>query len=118
MCILGTQAALMTNNTASADTPKKGEKAANCFGVNSCKGTNSCVLTKNNLDKANAVFKKAYTKNTPHECAGMSECSAKSGHLAWISKKTEKECFDAGGFVFDKNEKEEVIIRNKDGIKR
>ncbi len=114
VCILGTQAALMTINSASAQTPKKGEKPVNCFGVNSCKGTNSCVVTKNNLDKVNAVFKNTYTKNLPHECAGMSECNTKKGYLAWVSKPSTKECFEAGGFVFEKNE---VVIRDKDGIK-
>ena len=116
--LVTTQTAFIVEDFASAAAPKKGEKSAECFGINSCKGTNGCAVGKKQIDLANKIFKNKFPKSTPVECAGTTDCGAKSGYLAWISKKNDKECFAAGGFVFEKDAKNNLVIRDKEDIKK
>lgn len=73
-----------------------------CFGINTCKGSGSCVVTKEQIKVANQVFKNQYLASQPHECGGNNACGAKAGYLEWIKKPSNKDCFTAGGFVFEK----------------
>lgn len=98
--------AISTNATlinANAAPPKKGDSHVECFGINTCKGTNGCSVSEEQIKLANQNYKNKYPKSTKIDCSGMSNCSAKNGFLAWINKNSEKECFALGGFIFTKN---------------
>ncbi|NBO38600.1 hypothetical protein EBU99_08455 [bacterium] len=73
-----------------------------CFGINTCKGTGNCAVTKEQIKVANQVFKNKFKNAKPHECAGMNGCGAKDGNLEFIKKATTLDCFSSGGFVFEK----------------
>lgn len=94
------QAAEATKEAAPAMShePANGVK---CFGVNTCKGTGTCAVTKEQIKVANQVFKNKFNKATPHECGGANGCGAKSGYLEWVKKADRAECFKSGGFVFE-----------------
>lgn len=79
--------------------PKDGVQ---CFGANTCKGTASCAVTKEQIKVANEVFKNKFMKAKPHECGGGNSCGASTGNLDWIKKANPQDCFKAGGFVFEK----------------
>jgi hypothetical protein len=114
---LSTSVALFGSEPGQAAAPKKGTKPAECFGVNSCKGTNGCAVSKDQIDAANKVFKNSFTKSKPIDCAGNSDCGGKSGFLAWASKATNEECWNAGGFTFERDAAGKLVIRDKGGVK-
>lgn len=116
--ILTSQSIILASESAQAAVPKKGEKPANCFGINTCKGKNGCNLNASQIELSNKVYANKFSKSVPIDCAGFSDCSSQSGHLAWISKKSEKECFDEGGFVFEKKDGNILVIRDKTGEKK
>lgn len=87
-----------------------------CFGINTCKGSGSCVVTKEQIKVANQVFKNQFSKSQPHECGGNNGCGAKSGYLEWIKKSNNKDCFAAGGFIFEKttdskSKKQSLVVK-------
>lgn len=93
--------------------PKDGVQ---CFGTNSCKGTASCAVTKDQIKVANEVFKNKFLKAKPHDCGGGNTCGVSTGNLDWVKKSTAQDCFKAGGFVFEKtldpkNKKEQLVIK-------
>ncbi len=114
---LGLESGLIGDGTSQA-APKKGEAAVECFGINSCKGTNGCGIGAEQIKLANQVFKDSYLKSKSSDCAGTSDCAAKKGFLAWVSKPNGKACFAEGGFIFEKNSKGQLIIKDKDGEKK
>jgi len=97
--------------------PKKGDSNVECFGINSCKGSNGCNVSNEQIKYANQVYKNKFTKSVKIECSGMSDCSADKGFLAWISKNNEKECIALGGFIFEKNADKTLSIKDKSGKK-
>ena len=111
MCIVAA-----TDNVADA-APKKGAKTVECFGINTCKGTNGCSITPDQMEAASKKFNKTYKKSKPFDCAGFSDCSAKNDFLAWVSKPNDAACFSANGFVFDKDAGGNVVIRDKSSKK-
>jgi hypothetical protein len=118
--LVATQSSFVIEDGAKAATPKKGEKPVHCFGINACKGTNGCAVDQNQIKLANKIFKNKFPKTTLIECAGNSDCGAKNGYLAWVLKKNEKDCFQAEGFIFEKDAKNNLIIRDKEknGMKK
>jgi hypothetical protein len=87
-----------------------------CFGVNTCKGSGTCVVTKEQITAANQAFKNQFSKAQAHECGGNNGCGAKAGYLEWIKKADKAECFSAGGFVFEKKvdsktKKESLVVK-------
>ena len=112
------QIAIMSTENSHAVPPKKGEKAVDCFGINSCKGTNGCTVIQEQINVANKIYKNKYAKSTLIECAGNSDCSAKKGFLAWIAKPNEGECFKSGGFIIEKKGSNDYVIRDKNGEKK
>ena len=98
--------------------PKKGQKSVECFGTNSCKGKNGCSVEQSQIDAVAKVFPGKFSKSMPVDCAGNSDCAAKSGFLGWTEKKTTNECFDAGGFVFAKGADGKLTIKDKNGEKK
>jgi hypothetical protein len=97
-----------------AHLPKDGVQ---CFGTNTCKGTASCAVTKEQIKVANEVFKNKFLSAKPHDCGGVNSCGASTGNLDWVKKANAKECFQAGGFVFeksvDKKSKKDVLVIKK-----
>lgn len=115
----GTALAQSTNTPAPesmghAHAPAKGVM---CFGTNTCKGTGSCVVTKEQITAANQAFKNQFKKSQAHECGGSNACGAKEGYLEWVKKPSNADCFAAGGFVFekklDKKTKTEKLVVKK-----
>ncbi|MDQ3233078.1 MAG: hypothetical protein M3Q07_14775 [Pseudobdellovibrionaceae bacterium] len=98
--------------------PKKGQKTAECYGINTCRGNNGCAISKDHIEAANKVYKEHYTKSKIIDCAGNSEGSAKGGVLTWVSKPTNDECWKEGGFVFEKDAGGKLIIRDKEGVRK
>lgn len=88
-----------------------------CFGANTCKGTATCAVTKEQIRVANQAFKNKFAKAKPHDCGGGNTCGASTGNLDWIKKANADECFKAGGFVFEKKvdpkTKKEVLTVKK-----
>lgn len=93
--------------------PQKGAKPVECFGINTQKGSNSCGVSQDQIDTANKMFANKFTKTTPVECAGNSNCAANQGFLAWMTKPTNDECFQSGGFIFEKQSDGKFLIRDK-----
>ena len=103
-----------TLSSMDAHLPKDGVQ---CFGANTCKGTASCAVTKEQIKVANEVFKNKFLNAKPHDCGSMNSCGASTGNLDWVKKANAKECFQAGGFVFekgvDKKTKKDVLVIKK-----
>src|SRR6478735_6262491 len=79
------------------------KETVECFGINSCKGTNSCGVGQNQLDLAQSVYKERFKAAKLGECGGTAQGSAKDGHLAWVKKDQKKDCTNAGGFIYIKD---------------
>ena len=94
-------------SAAATPAPKNDQ----CFGINSCKGKNSCGVSKEQIKVANEKFKNKYTKSKSLECSGTASASAKKGVLAWVQKNNADECLKAGGFVFEKDSAGKLMIR-------
>lgn len=97
--------------------PQKEKKTVECFGINTCKGTNSCGVGQNQLDLAQSVFKERFKATKLGECAGTAEGSAKDGHLAWVKKDQKTDCFKSGGFVYLKDKDGTLKIEDETGVK-
>ncbi len=108
--------ALQRSDEASA-APQK-EKSVECFGINTCKGSNGCGVGQQQLDTANAVFQERYKASKLGECAGTAQGSDKDGHLAWVKKEKKKDCIAAGGFVYIKEKDGVLKIEDKQGIRK
>ncbi|NBX18457.1 MAG: hypothetical protein EBR09_13955 [Proteobacteria bacterium] len=93
--------AAKTNAPAAMEmhTPKDGVQ---CFGTNTCKGTATCAVTKEQIRVANEVFKNKFMAAKPHDCGSMNTCGASTGNLDWVKKASAEDCFKAGGFIFEK----------------
>lgn len=89
-----------------------------CYGINTKAEQNGCSTTKSEIQTANAVYKNAYAKSKTFDCAGMSECSAKKGNLAWISKSKKEDCLKLGGFLIKKGPDAKYTIEDENGIKK
>lgn len=76
LAIASAAAALFAMGTVSTTVQAADEAPVHCAGVNSCKGSSECKSAKN-------------------ECKGQNTCKGQG----WVSKKSEKECTDAGGMV-------------------
>ena len=96
--------------------PKKGEPSVQCFGVNSCKGQNACSVGTDQIKAASEAFGVQYAKSKTLSCAGSSACAGKAGNLAWVSKAKADDCFKEGGFMFEKQKDNKLVIKNKTGI--
>lgn len=106
---LASQHSELLAEEAAVKPPPKNDQ---CFGINSCKGKNSCGVSKEQIKVANEKFKNKYTKSKSLECSGTSSGSAKKGVLAWVQKNDAEECLKAGGFVFEKDSARTLVIRN------
>jgi hypothetical protein len=95
--------------------PKKGAKSVECFGINSCKGTNGCAVDKQQIDLASKTFGARFAKAQTVACAGNIDGSAKNGFLGWTKKDNQEDCLKAGGFVFEKDKNGDLKIVKKDG---
>jgi hypothetical protein len=104
--------------STSYGAPKKGAKEVECFGLNTMEGTNGCGIGNEQIDVANRAYANRFGKSKPMDCAGNSDCSAKNGFLAWISKKSNSACFAAGGFIFEKGEDGKLVVKDKNGVKK
>ncbi|MBQ49344.1 MAG: hypothetical protein CMP10_18340 [Zetaproteobacteria bacterium] len=93
---LGAQVA---SSEAEAAPSKK--KKIECFGANGCSGKGACVVSDEQIKLTQDKYKGKYKKSVAIECKGNNACGAPN-HLAWIPKKTDAECFKAGGFIFKK----------------
>ncbi|MBM3383355.1 MAG: hypothetical protein FJY29_13100 [Betaproteobacteria bacterium] len=98
----GTALAQSGNTPAPQSMGHAPAKGVMCFGTNTCKGTGSCVVTKEQITAANQAFKNQFKKSQAHECGGSNACSAKAGYLEWVKKPSNADCFAAGGFIFEK----------------
>lgn len=98
--------------------PKKEKKTVECFGANSCKGSNSCGVSQIQLDLAQSVYKERFKATKLGECAGTAEGSAKEGHLAWIKKDGKQDCFKDGGFVYLKEKDGSLKIEDRSGLQK
>ena len=97
--------------TAEAQPPQKGEKPVECFGVNSCKGSGKCGISKEQIQAANKQFKNKFDKTKDaHDCAGHNACGGKGGHFAWVEEKNAAECHSKGGFTFKKGADGQLTI--------
>ncbi|WP_428419745.1 hypothetical protein [Methylibium sp.] len=76
LAIASAAAALFAMGTVSTTVYAADAAAVHCTGVNSCKGTSEC-------------------KTASNECKGQNSCKGQG----WVSKKSAKECTDAGGKV-------------------
>lgn len=114
----GLVAAAIQRSEQAAAAPQKEKKSVECFGANSCKGSNSCGVGQDQLNLAQAVYKERFKATKLGECAGTAEGSAKEGHLAWIKKEGKQDCFTAGGFVYLKDKDGSLKIEDKDGIQK
>ena len=56
-----------------------------CWGVNSCKGTAKCGVSKDDIEATKSAFGEKFAKSKTHACAGMNECGGSAGHLNWTS---------------------------------
>jgi hypothetical protein len=108
----------LTHAAEAEAAPKKGAKATECFGINSCKGTNGCAVSLEQIAAAKAAFASRFTKTKPVDCAGTTDCSSKNGFLAWTAQPTNEACFNADGFIFTKDAAGKLIIRDKSGDKK
>ena len=94
---------------------KKADAAVQCYGVNSCKGQNACSVSKDQVKVAAETFGLKFAKSKSLDCAGSSACAGKAGNLAWVNKPA-ADCFKDGGFIFEKQKDNKLVIRNKAGI--
>lgn len=98
----GSALAHSANTPATQPMNHSAGSGVKCFGANSCKGSGTCAVTKEQITLANQAFKNQFSKAQAHECGGNNGCGAKAGYLEWIKKADKAECFTAGGFVFTK----------------
>lgn len=103
----------MTQSFPAAAAPSKGTKSVECFGINTCKETNGCSVSRSQIDTAKAVYGDRFEKAMPFDCSGNADGSAKSGYLAWVKKASNEECFAEGGFVFEKKDGKLSIVTKK-----
>lgn len=76
LAVAAAAAALFAMGTVSTTVQAADDGSVHCAGVNSCKGTSEC-------------------KTASNECKGQNACKGQG----WVSKKSAKECTDAGGKV-------------------
>jgi uncharacterized membrane protein len=85
---LGLAAGALSAPALASDKPASEEK---CYGINSCKGTAKCGVSKSDIEVANKAFGEAYASSKTHDCAGHNECGGKDkagafgGQLNWTS---------------------------------
>ena len=103
---------------SSYGAPKKVATEVECFGVNKKGGANGCGIGNEQIEVANRAYANRFAKSKPMDCAGNSDCSAKNGFLAWMSKKSNSACFAAGGFIFEKGEDGKLVVKDKNGVKK
>lgn len=101
---------------SSFGAPKKGGKGVECYGINTKKGANGCGIGNEQIEVANRAYANRFTKSQPMDCAGNSDCSAKNGFLAWMSKKSNDACFAGGGFIFEKGADGKLVVKDKNGV--
>lgn len=82
-----------------------------CFGINSCAGLNSCAVDAADVEAAAAVFGERFAKTALHGCATLGSCSAASGQLNRVDKKSDAECFAAGGFLIQEKEGKKTVVQ-------
>ncbi len=107
-------AAIHRSDEAEA-APQKTKKSVECFGINTCQGTNSCGVTKEQLAAAKLVFRNHYEPTKLSECAGTAEGPASKGHLAWIKRDNKQDCFAENGFIYVKDKDGKLKIEDKTG---
>ena len=96
---------------AEAHEEMKDANAVQCFGVNSCKGTGKCGISKKQIELANKQFNNKFTKTKEsHDCGGYNSCAGKGGSLAWVQEKNLAECHAKGGFTFKKGVDGQLVI--------
>ncbi len=112
---------LLANTVQRSDeadaAPQKTKKTVECFGINTCKGLNSCGVNLQQLNLANIAYKERYKATKLGECAGTAEGSDKEGHLGWVKKDNKQDCFAVGGFVFLKEKDGLLEIEDKNGVR-
>lgn len=104
--VLGVASQHQNANAEMTAAPSETEK---CFGINSCKGTASCSVSKADIEAANVTFKNKFSKSKIHSCAGANACSAKNGRLDWlpVAKGT---CLKIeGGFLIEDKDGKKIV---------
>lgn len=76
LALAATAAALFAAGSMTTIAQAADEAGVHCTGVNSCKGSSEC-------------------KSANSSCKGQNSCKGQG----WVSKKSDKECTDAGGKV-------------------
>ncbi len=94
----------LASGIANAETAE-GQQSVECFGINTCKGSNGCGVGKAQIEAAHKAFPGKFAKSQTLDCAGNSGCGAKKGFLAWVKKANNQECLKAGGFLIEKDKK-------------
>lgn len=101
--LLSAQSTLMLSQAANANEIKKPEEVK-CFGVNSCKSSAECSVSKEDIEAFNHA-KIKFSNAQAHGCKSQAMCGGKDAknpknhvNLNWV-KKSEDECFKANGFV-------------------
>lgn len=79
----------------------------NCYGINGCKATGACSVSQADVDATRQVFSDKFANTKVHVCAGLNECAASSGILAFVGTE-QTECFAKSGF----------LIVTENGVKR
>lgn len=80
-----------------------------CFGINSCKGTSSCSVSKADIEVANSTFKNKFSKSKIHSCAGANTCSAKNGRLDWVPVAKGACLKIEGGFLIEDKDGKKIV---------
>lgn len=95
-----------------AETPPA-DTGAECYGINTCKGTNQCGVGTPFIKAVEEKFPGKFKGAKVLDCANSNQCAAAKGFLAWIPTKSKDECFAAGGFISGKDAKGNVIVVTK-----
>lgn len=100
---------LASNVESAVAAPAANEEK--CYGINSCKGTAKCGVSKSDVEATKAVFGDKFAKSATHDCAGHNACGASAGLLNWTTVP-KGECVKKGGFlIVEKKGKKTVVSK-------
>lgn len=81
-----------------------------CWGINSCKGTAGCGVSKSDIEATKQAFGDKYAKSSTHDCGGHNACAAaKTGELNWV-KVPKETCISKGGFLIQEKAGKKVVV--------
>jgi len=105
---LGLAAGALPYASTALAAPKTGEEK--CWGINSCKGTTGCGVSKSDIEATKEAFGDKYAKSSTHDCSGHSSCAAaKTGELNWV-KVPKGACVSKGGFLITEKAGKKVVV--------